>query len=596
MKSSRGLYVGRSQLRRGGWGLGIVLALVVVSQDLLAGKGTAPPSQSPASRLLEERLAAGEFGPALDALNDMTDSAEQSRHLRKIAAAQREQREFRAAQETARRIPEQGVRRDERREGARDQGRSGGGAQADFTELIELITSTVAPENWDEVGGAGSVRQYNTGVYVNPQGVMRQLTKEERGSQLEGLHRRARSADLNDDLAQSSTLRMVSLRRLERAVAEAVAAGRPPAETLRRLAGLTRVQYVLVYPEEQELIIAGPAEGWRYDDSGRAVGLESGQPLLDLDDLVVILRAFAPGADGLFGCSINTRDANLKRVKEFVETSTNAGPLRPGQLGKWLKELHTRLGLQDIVVHGVPANTRVAQVLVEADYKMKLIGVKKLDGGPDIPSYFDLLRRAGKVSGIPLEALRWWLTMKYDAIAHDPDRAVFEFRGGSVQVMSENQFVNAQGQHVPTGVAEPINRRFAENFTKHYAQLAEREPVFADLRNLFDMALAAALCQQERLHEKIDWDLGIFAPGGAYHPAQVEAPKVVDSVINHQVYGGRDIVVQVAGGVQADLIAIASDKQLARSSAQLQEVTRKTPLPEGRWWWDAGVRHAASAD
>ncbi|MFN0054488.1 MAG: VIT domain-containing protein [Planctomycetales bacterium] len=31
----------------------------------------------------------------------------------------------------------------------------------DFTELIELVTSVVEPESWDQVGGAGSVRPYN---------------------------------------------------------------------------------------------------------------------------------------------------------------------------------------------------------------------------------------------------------------------------------------------------------------------------------------------------------------------------------------------------------------------------------------------------
>ena len=32
-------------------------------------------------------------------------------------------------------------------------------------------------------------------------------------------------------------------------------------------------------------------------------------------------------------------------------------------------------------------------MIVEADYRMKLIGINKLDAGIDIPSYFDLLAR-----------------------------------------------------------------------------------------------------------------------------------------------------------------------------------------------------------
>ncbi|MBN2580135.1 MAG: hypothetical protein JXB10_14185 [Pirellulales bacterium] len=39
-------------------------------------------------------------------------------------------------------------------------GGAGGGAQADFTELIELITSTVRPDSWLDFGGHGSIREF----------------------------------------------------------------------------------------------------------------------------------------------------------------------------------------------------------------------------------------------------------------------------------------------------------------------------------------------------------------------------------------------------------------------------------------------------
>ncbi len=562
------------------------LAVVAAVSVSLAADRTPAAKDS----LLEQRLAAGEFGPALDAARAVNDVSERVLQLRKITTAQRQSGDFRAAEETARSIPESADRGRAGAEIARASSLAGGGT-ANFQQLMTLIQTTVEPESWQQLGGTGNMSPYNTGVYVDPNGLMRTLTKVEQTGALEQIARRSRPANLNEDLARPAKLRFVSLPRLERAVAERLKDGQPVLETMRRLAGLTRIQYVVTDPQSHELLLGGPAEGWSYDENGRPVGRESGQPLLDLDDLVVVLRSFAPGNDQVFGCSINTRDANLKNVKEFVEASNRAGPLGPGQLSKWLKELHGRLGLQDVVVHGVPADTRVAQVLVEADYKMKLIGVDKLDGGPDIPSYFDLLRRSKQTAGAPMEALRWWLTMKYDAILHSPDRAAFEISGQSVLLQSENQFVTAQGKHMPTGIAEPVNRAFAENFTKNYAALCEREPVFTDLRNIFDMALAAALLRQEGLHERAGWDLGAFASAGEYHPAQVYAPKVVDSVINHKVYGGKDIVVQVAGGVQADVLAIARDKQLARESSDLGSIgSRKAPvaIPEGRWWWDAG--------
>lgn len=43
-------------------------------------------------------------------------------------------------------------------------GGMGGGAQADFDTLIELITTTIAPTSWDEVGGSGSIQPFPTNL------------------------------------------------------------------------------------------------------------------------------------------------------------------------------------------------------------------------------------------------------------------------------------------------------------------------------------------------------------------------------------------------------------------------------------------------
>lgn len=40
----------------------------------------------------------------------------------------------------------------------------GGGAEPDFDSLIDLITSTIKPTTWDEVGGAGSIKEFETNL------------------------------------------------------------------------------------------------------------------------------------------------------------------------------------------------------------------------------------------------------------------------------------------------------------------------------------------------------------------------------------------------------------------------------------------------
>ena len=90
--------------------------------------------------------------------------------------------------------------------------------------------------------------------------------------------------------------------------------------------------------------------------------------------------------------------------------------------------------------------------------------------------------------------------------------------------------------------------------------------------------------------DRIGWDLGSFAADGAYQMAHYQSPKNIMSVVNHRVYGGKDIVVQVAGGVDGQIRKVLYDPHVFRETATLAGVQTKgraPELPEGRWWWDA---------
>lgn len=553
-----------------------------------------PPAQARLQRL-QAQLEAGEFGPAMQTAGTAQDAIEKSQLLSLVADAQMEAGEFDGALMAIGRIPIPERRREARGRRAARIALAGGGSGADFGQLIELIQNETSGP-WEDVGGTGgTISEFETGVRVDPNGLLYRLSRAEHTGRLEAIGVRARLADLNDDMAQSSPLRLVSLTRLEKAITGRLADGQPVLETMKHFAGLSQIRYVFVYPGSGEpgsgeIVIGGPAEGWRYNENGLPVGIESGRPTLQLDDFVTVLRTFSPGGVGMFNCLIVPRQEGLKAVREFVNQSNAGGPLRPGQVGRWVEQLQQRLGLQDVEVGGVPAESRVARVIVEADYRMKLIGVGKLDGGPEIRSFFDLLPSGQQAAQMPLEALRWWLTMKYDAVLHSPDRNVFEIRGSSVLCQSENEFITAEGKRVHTGQAEETNRRFARLFTEHYAELAQRDTVFADLQNVFDLALVAALVRHERLDERVDWDKGVFASGAAFRPAQFEPARTVMTVAGHRVYRGKDIVAQVAGGVRGDLMAVLKSPRILRQMdrlANLADRGRAPRLPEGRWWWDA---------
>ena len=115
----------------------------------------------------------------------------------------------------------------------------------------------------------------------------------------------------------------------------AAAASQPIPDAVRFLAGLQRVKYVLVYPEKKDIVLAGPAEGWRVDTMGSVVGATSGRPVLTLDDLMVAMRVAESSNRSGISCSIDPTPEGLQRVQQLpppprVTRSTTEPLLRAG--------------------------------------------------------------------------------------------------------------------------------------------------------------------------------------------------------------------------------------------------------------------------
>jgi hypothetical protein len=526
---------------------------------------------------IDARLAAGEFAPARRMAAESPDAAVRDRLLARIAAAQRRDGIAVGAADTAARIADAKLRAatfDKLRAPAgtsanlaasasatagatrasNPRGGFGGDTGPDFDALLELVTSTVAPQSWDNVGGAGSAKGFANGVYIDAEGTLRRLVKRESGSALALVHAAAAPASFElGDVKRPTRLRAVSLNRLEKAIAQRAAAGQSPDEAMRYLAGIYQLKYVFIYPETGDLIVAGPAGEWKRDGEDRVVNRETGRPVLQLDDFVVILRHTFAQRESVFGCTITPTQKGLAATRSYVAESS-AKPLPAGDRARdaWLAGLRGALGKQDIEIRGIDPRTRVARVLVEADYRMKLVGLGLEEGVLGVPSYLDAVRpdKDGKLP--PLDVLRWWFTLNYNGIRTNADRSAFEFDGQALQVLSENQFLEATGQRRGTGESSVANSTFAHNFTKHFAALAEKYPAYAELRNMCDIALAAALVKSERLNERAAWPMAWLGDSQRYAVQVGDAPKQVDTTLAHRVIDGKQIVAAVSGGVRID--------------------------------------------
>lgn len=443
------------------------------------------------------------------------------------------------------------------------------------------------------IGGGSTIGTGATsGVAVDADGVLRRVTVADPTGELARQRIQEALSRLNPDVARRSPLRKVSLTRLERVMKQRISDGRGVDEAMRYLAGMTRLQYVFCYPEAGDIVIAGPAEAWAEAPSGRVLGIETGRPVLELQDLIVALRAFPPGADNakpFIYCSIDPTEEGLARMHHFLrELRGRIGhpASNPGQEQFIVNGLRETLGMQVITVGGVSAKTHFAQVLVEADYRMKLIGIGLETPPVRLASYVE---RANP-SQIASNALqRWYFVPDYQCVRVSDDALAMQLVGDGVRLVSENEVVDRDGSRRVAARGNRASDAFVRAFTKVYPKLAERAPVYAQLRNCIDLAIAAAFIQQQDYYSLVGWKPSLFHDESAYPVETLNPPQQVESAVN-SMWKGNTLLTPIGGGVQMrPTEAIEPTNLLEDEEEKVQEARAAINLsklgPE-QWWWD----------
>lgn len=414
------------------------------------------------------------------------------------------------------------------------------------------------------------------GILVDPSGAVRLPTVAERQEMLAAV--RAEANQVPAELGQRAELRKVSLRALEAALADLLAGNRErlPDELLY-LAGLQRVQYVLVYPEQNDIVLAGPGEGWRFDDNGNAVGVTTGLPAIRLDDLLVAFRTVEAARTEGISVSIDPTADGRQRFETFMKRQRTFDP-------SVLPVAARALGPQQVTLTGVPADSHFARILFAADFRMKQLAMK-LDKAPvaGLPSYLDMLKSRNQLPGSATP--RWWMACHYEPVAHSDDRLAWQIRGQGVKALTEDEVVADDGTVQGTGRADPTAKQWADLLTKHYPDLAAKDSTMAQLRNLMDLCVASASIKRENLVSRAGgagFPL-LTQPDSKFALGQLPAPKTVEPQCSFLKIG-RHYVITASGGVQIESWEVASNQIVV---PQLKTVhSQGTPKSGTTWWWN----------
>ena len=88
---------------------------------------------------------------------------------------------------------------------------------------------------------------------------------------------------------------------------------------------------------------------------------------------------------------------------------------------------------------------------------------------------------------------RWYFVPDYQCVRVSDDNLAMELVGDGVKLVGEDELVGANGgRQAAVSRGNRASQAFVLSFTKKYAELAERSPVYAELRNVIDLSVVAA--------------------------------------------------------------------------------------------------------
>ena len=446
-------------------------------------------------------------------------------------------------------------------------GAGGGMALSGMMDLMMLIQSTITPDEWVGIGtGTSTIYPWPNGVWLDAKG---QMTRRERNAAMPDW----KSGMVQAQWRAGAGLRTVSLKQLDAALGMMVARGLPPHAQMRQLAGITHIQFIAIDKVNRDILIAGPAS--------KDVGDENGFLLEDLRTLAALMtNRTAP-----LGCSLDPNNQGILEAQKFL-----SDPGVIARLGRTPQvvadQLKAKVGPHSVNVFGIDPRSGTALALVDVDEHMKRVGLGLSNTVPKIKSYFEHLDRKGAAPAQSL--IRWWFSYNNAAIDVNESGDLFQLPQQVVAVMSEQQWVNAQGTRQATGGVDEAADAFAAEMTEKLNDLRATQPAYARLQGIFELGLTLQLAieatQQPSLAE--------WFPHLCYRSQETtagrQAPTTVEGVTAWDRLRNGTVVAVISGGVMFEPAAIAgrikSQTPTHISRPATLDIAQRSTATE--WWWD----------
>jgi hypothetical protein len=274
----------------------------------------------------------------------------------------------------------------------------------------------------------------------------------------------------------------------------------------------------------------------------------------------------------LFGLEIDAKNNDVlllglhdpdQALLDIDDIATAIRAVWGGQTPMCSLDPDTDPSVQKCVVRGVPRNSRFADVMLAADYRMKEIAIGLHDPNlPDLRSWPDLLRsNPNLLRPGARQRNRWWFTTDPEP---RPRTILFDDRvclltHNPVVVLSEEEVDGVFG----TGKVAPEGAEFATSFTRRLLALAKKEESIAALLQVYRLIdlfvhIKAILPRDMSLPGRDYWE-------EEYRSRWPTVPRTMPSLTRkiRIEESGRFVELNIRGGVR---IALDPPKKIVRAT------------------------------
>ena len=370
--------------------------------------------------------------------------------------------------------------------------------------------------------------------------------------------------------------------------------GRPCSEELLQMGGLTQLFGYIVDSGNKDLIFYGLADAKR--------------PAIHAEDFAIALRntrlryAAVRGNVREYsypGCDIRP-DGEVAQQFMALGQRFFANPSSNQTILNQLKRVCE--SPQHVTVLGVPFDTHFGQVMVTADYNMKSI----TDGsiGLNLPGLISLIDmhlskirhslRQGQQPMLSIPGMhRFWLFPGENIF--EEDDGVILIKQSPVQILTHLIGAGAGGQIQDISGRDPMAEEFVRNFSTLYDKVAEVQPIYRELENLFHLLALAKTIEVKNADQftglNLKYFLDLFPIANTSVRRQVPGKFAVKEFQQSQQIGNAIQTLQLwlpsCGGVEMRIEA-TRDKFRPDATGLLSDLKRHLlnarPTPQTLAW------------